>query len=331
LKGQLHTRNIFDNDQEDARRWLVERTWRPEFAALVKKAAHRLLAGKEVEELKCGAFVLECLGSQEDLPALISALDRAVAQTKTLPREEHAYPRPRGACQELVRAARMMALREVDVPLAPKSPGEAILFVTAIGTRPKFRPDGWEGTYGRLLRDEWPYVREAALVNLPNPPPAALAPIYPCLFADPDVDVQIVACRMAEKTMLPQLREPVLKVLGSGKDDSLLNAANNAAYILAPPLDQIQVLVARLDEAGMTATCLKLLDGKILEGYSSASLPSNQMLDAAAGRACKAAWEKFLREHSQALAAGKKFSVSDPELPLKELFPRFSFLPSRKP
>jgi hypothetical protein len=329
LEDKLPKRNFFDNDQKAHRRWLVQQAWRPEFAPKVRQKAHQLLASQEMKDLTCGAFILECLGGAEDVPPLIRALDRAVAKTRSLPKEEGIYPRPRGACQELVRAARMMAVRAVAVPPEPRSAGEAVTFATAVGTGPEFRPANWAGTYARLLRDESAYVREVAVNNLPIPVPAALVPLLGPLFIDPDLDVQIATCLLAEKARLPELRQPVLGVLASTRDELLLNTAHNAAYALATPLDRIRVLVARLDEDGMAAPCLTQLAGIILEGYSASSHPSREQLDVAAGRDCKAAWQKFLQEHGEAIAAGQRFTVLDGKLPLPDLFPRFTFFPNR--
>jgi len=330
LEGKLHKRNPFHNDLEDLRGWLVERGWRAEFAPAVKKAGRRLLAGPDEEDVRCGAFIVECLADQDDLPALVQALDRAAALARDMPPEENTYPRPRGACQELLRAARVMSQREVTPPPAPRSPGELILFATAIGARESFRPAGWETTYARVLQDDLPYVREVGLQELPLPPPKSLLGLLPGLLADKNIDVQIAACGVAEKVKAPELREPVLRVLALAREHWLLNAASNAAYVLDTRLGRVRVLVARLDEEGMAADCLGYLASSVLSDLSSHGRPTREMLDGAAGRACKAAWLRFLKEHWEELQAGKVFSLADPVVPVKELFPGFTFYPPKK-
>lgn len=325
LKGQLGKRNFFHNDQEEMRRGLVSRSWRAEFAPAVRKAGRRLLAQPDTTSLQCGAFILECLGQEEEIPALVKALGRAANQAKDLPLEKHTYPRPRGACQELMRAARMMGLRGVRPPSPPRSPGEMLLFAAAIGSNKSFRPPGWQTTYARLLRAEIPYVREIALVNLPLPPPDTLLGLVPGLLMDKNVDVQIAACRVAEKTKVPQLREPVLDVLATAREEILLGDAFNAACALAGRWDRIQVLVSRLDEKDVVPRCLEFLASDVLTEASRTGIPNSDMLNVATVRTCKAAWQQFLRDHEAELKAGKSFRLTDPALPLAKLFPEFRF------
>jgi hypothetical protein len=94
LEGKIAGRNMFDNDWKAPRRWLVSQAWRADFAPAVRQVGRKLLARPDVDSLREGAFILECLGEQEDLPALVRGLDRAVRQARDLPREEHVYPRP---------------------------------------------------------------------------------------------------------------------------------------------------------------------------------------------------------------------------------------------
>jgi hypothetical protein len=326
LQGKLGKRNPFDNDHGTQRRWLAERSWRAEFAPAVRKAGRELLLVRvDTVSLRCGAFILECLGEKEDLPFLARALDWAAFRASKQPLEEDVYPRPRGACQELLRAARMMGLRGVAPPLPPRSSGEMILFAAAIGARPQFRPDGWEATYARLLQAELPYVREVGLGNLPIPPPPTLLKLLPALLRDKNIDVQIAACKVAGKVKNPELREPLLRVLESAREKWLFHAANDAAYELNLRLERINVLVSRLDEKGMAAACLERLASIILSDLSSYSSLTAEGLDVTAGRACKATWLRFMREHGEELRVGKKFSLADPAFPRKELFPGFTF------
>lgn len=322
-QGKLGSRNALLDYREAHRRWLCERGWRKEFAPAVRKAGRQLLATRpDTESLQCGAFILECLGEKEDLPPLTRALDWAAFRAAKQPLEEHEYPRPRGAGQELLRAARMMSLRGIAPPVPPRSSGEMILFATAIGVRPQFRPPDWEATYARLLQAELPYVREVGLRNLPVPPPPALFKLLPALLADKNIDVQIAACDAAGKAKNSELREPVLRMLETAKEEWLFHAVNNAAYDLGLRMESIRVLVSRLDEEGMAAACLKQLSS-ILLSDSSGSRPTG--LDVATGRACKAVWLRFVREHDNELRAGKDFHPADPALPIKELFPEFTF------
>jgi hypothetical protein len=218
-----------------------------------------------------------------------------------------------------------MSRRGLQVSPAPRSPGELVLFACAIGGRAEFRPKDWEATYVRLLRHELPYVREIALSHMPVPLAEPFAKRLRTLLADADVDVQIAACEVAAKTKAPSLEGPVLEVVASAKDEWLLRARYHAAADLGARLSLIQTLVARLDEEGMTSTCLNYLAGSILTDLSSYSIPTREMLGGKTARTCQAVWWKLLQDHGKALQDGRKFRLADPALPLKELFPEFSF------
>jgi hypothetical protein len=87
----------------------------------------------------------------------------------------------------------------------------------------------------------------------------------------------------------------------------------------------MEVLVSRPDEEGRTAECLGDLAMELLADVSSSSRPTAKMLDVAAGRKCKAAWQRFLREHAEELRTGRMFVPGDTALSLADLFPKFSF------
>src|SRR5262249_54971991 len=177
------------------------------------------------------------------------------------------YPRPRGACMELLRAARVMMQRKIDPPAEPVTPGERILFAQAIHQRKEFRPSGWQTIYAALLQDEFPYVREVGLDCLPAPAEPALVRLVAKLLLDPNVDVQIAACRVTEKLKAAELREPLARVLNTAREEWLLGAASNAAYDWLPRLQYIRTFVARLDEEEMGRVCLSHLTS-LLTGYS---------------------------------------------------------------
>jgi hypothetical protein len=324
LAGELPVRNVFHNEQVDARSWYVSRSWRPRFGDDVRALARKLLAKDDQDSVKCGGFMLQAVGRKEDLPALTRALDRAVAEAARAPIEKGLYPRPRGACQELMRAARMLAARGIPAPVDLKTPGEALVFASLVGAGEKSRPAGWETRYAGLLCHETPYVREIALENLPVPVPKALEKLLPPLLTDPDVDVQIAACHLAKKTKLPSLKGPVLKALASAKEEWQFRAVTSAAWEYDAKWETIQILVSRLDEAEMTAQCLDSLRYWAFEDLPIHSIPTAKHLDAAAGKTCKARWTKFLDEHGEELKKGKRFKFGDPAF-TPDLFPEFRF------
>ncbi len=323
LNGDLHRRNPFDNDQLEARRWLVKESWRPRFADDVAELARKFLARDDREGVECGGYMLQCVGRYEDLPYLIRALDREIAAAAKRPLEEHEYPRPRGACRELLRAAHMFGVRGLKEPPETDTAGQAVVFLCAVGAKDAFRPDRWERQYARLMQHETAYVREVALDNLPLPAPEPLLKLLPGLITDVDVDVQIAACRVAEKAKRPELKEPVLKCLAAAREEWQFNTASNAAFTLGGEWEAIAIFVSRLDEEGMTGRCLGHLADDIIEGTGGRSGPSDKWT-AEDAKACKARWEKFLQEHGKELKAGRRFKHDDPAV-TPDLLPTIDF------
>jgi hypothetical protein len=313
LNGELPGRNPFLNDRLEARRWLVKQSWRPRLADDVAELARKFLARKDQEGVEVGGFMLQCVGRSEDLPHLTRALDQEIAAAAKLPPEEGVYPRPRGACRELLRAAQAIGARGIKEPLETDTAGQAVVFLCAIGASDKFRPEGWETRYARLMQHETAYVREVALDNLPAPAPDSMFKLLPGLITDKDVDVQIAACHVAEKTKRRELKEPVLKALAAAREEWLFNAASNAAHALDADWEQIEILVSRLDEEGMTKLCLSYLVSAVVEDAGSRSGPSDKWT-AEDSKACKARWAKFLQEHGKELKTGRRFKRDDPAI-----------------
>src|SRR5262249_36488409 len=156
------------------------------------------------------------------------------------PLEKDRYPRPRGACGELIRAARAMTQRGVKVSETPTTPGELLLFASAVRERKKYRPAGWEGAFVTALRHELPYVREVALEALPLPPPKSARGLLPHLLGDPNADVQIAACHVAGKLKAKELSPAVLASLRTAKEYWHLHAASNAAFALGAEQQRVR-------------------------------------------------------------------------------------------
>jgi len=317
LEGKLGRRRLAENPRTAERRWLVQTSWRPEFAPPVLAHGRKLLASSDRDRLVCGAFILECLGGKAEFPLLVQALDRAVRETQRTPRESGSYPPPRGACRELRRAAQLLIQRGAEVTAEPKSPGEAVVFMMAFWYRKGFRPQGWEATCARLVRHEIAYVRQVVLALLPRPPAKRFVDLLPTFLADPDIDVRIQACRVARDTRSPALREPVLKIVASARDWVPLHVAMQAADKLGCRFEALEVLASRLDDPKAGSACLKELIPRVLQR----SVPGvSRDFDAATGRTLKPRWTKFLQEHREALKAGQRFRVGGPEL-TPDLFP----------
>lgn len=266
-----------------------------------------------------GAFMLTALGEKGDLPALLTALDAAVKATVDAVPEKGIYPRPRGACQELVRAAGVFLERGIEVPQHPSSPGQAVVFLRALGAEQDFRPAGWEKTVCDLLKHQIAYVRETALVNLPEPFPDYAVSEVRRLLSDVDRDVRISACRVAQKLKSSELTLPLRRAVWDSKDDMLLNAASNALWLCGSRMTWMRAWVYRLGEPDMGMTAIRHLSGAIVADESGSSSSGNA--EAKAWHEIKQRWNLFLRENREAIEAGEKFKIGDPRL-APDLFPK---------
>jgi len=59
----------------------------------------------------------------------------------------------------MIRAGWQLIERGVPLPAGVDSPGQAVLFMLAVGRRPDFRPDGWQDRASELLGHSIPYLR----------------------------------------------------------------------------------------------------------------------------------------------------------------------------
>jgi len=313
LGGTLGARNPFANELPEQRKYLSSHAWQPSFASDVRAAGRKLLASTDVGDVQRGAFMLEAVGTPADAVDLTAALGRAIERTRTEPREKGIYPVPRGACQELLRAATILFGRGAVLPAAPKNAGELGMWLVALGKGS--RPAGWEAELGRALRHPIAYVRELALDNSPTPAPASLQPAIAADLAHADVDVQIAAVRLAERAKLTPLVKGVLGVVGRAKESMQLDIASNAAIVLGARYDCALLLASRLDEPDMLAPVLGRLVALLDEhGYGSSGTPSPAL-----GAELAKRWKAFIQQHKAEIDAGKTIPI-DATLP-KDLLP----------
>ena len=337
LTGELGTRNPFDQNSLVPRRWLVENSWNDQFADDVRSLAQKLLRSKETWEAASGAFLITCVGRQEDGAAVVAALDRDVGRTKSRKVRTDIYPRPRGACQELQRAAVTLMRRGFMPPEKPVTDGEAIFFCIALGQKTgqakpekakpaaltqqaqdEWRPEGWEKTLDRLLRDPTPYIVENALINAPKPFPKELRHHLGRVIDNEDVDAAIEACKIVADEKLEEFTDSILAKLRVAKEQWLFQSANNAAIEFGVEERRLRILVSRLDEEEMLFPCL----GSITSLFSNASgRGHNTNIDqVAAAKRIKPMWEAFIDRHATEIRAGKKFALPHPEVS-QDMFP----------
>ena len=312
LVGQLPKRNVFEDGREGRRRWLVKQSWREEFVPEVRRLAAKFLGDSDKGWVATGAYFTECVGTPDDAAAIKAALNREIAKTVNLRLRTDIYPRPRGACMELQRAAKVLLNRGVEAPTDASTAADAILFLLALRTDDDFRPNGWLDICDNLLQHDFAYVQEQTLKSLPHPMPKSLRHHLARIVRGPDVDSAIEACHIVERDKLTEFKDAVLAVLKTATEDWLFNGADNACRAVAGNYERLEILVSRIDDEGMMFKCLDAMKSM----YSNAGgggHNSNIDLRAAAVK-IKPMWEAFIRRHEQDLRAGRKFHLPHEEI-----------------
>jgi hypothetical protein len=308
LTGALPNRGAFVNNQEDPRRYLRDGSWRPEFAPDVRAAARKFLASADTADLIQGAFMLEATGERDDVPSLSAALTLALERTRTLPFERGIYPRPRGAMQELLRAAQVMVARGYVPPAQPERLGDMALWLVAFGQGA--RPEGWADRLALLLAHDLPYIRELALKNLPLDAPAPLFSAVGAALGSSDVDLQMAGCEMVRQAKLVEHRAAVAAVARTAGPDAglLMNSASNALAAVGGRVELLEIMASRLTEPRVGQMALGTLFG-VFEGTSGWG---GSLDDAADLQAVQVHWRTFIAAHQSELEAGKRFALDDP-------------------
>lgn len=307
LTGALPNRSSFVNNQEDPRRYLRDTSWRPEFTPDVRAAARTFLVSADTADVIQGAFMLEATGEIDDAAALSSALTSALERTRTLPFEPGIYPRPRGAMQELLRAAQVLIGRGYAPPPQPQALGDMALWLVAFGQGA--RPDGWENRLASLLEHDLPYIRELALKSLPPDAPTRLFSAVGPALASSDIDLQIAACEVVRRAKLVEYRAAVATIVRTARPEGLfLNFAGNALAAVGGRVELLEIMAARLTEPNVGHDALGRLFG-VFEGTSGSG---GSLGDAADLLAVQAHWKTFIAAHRSELEAGKRFTLDDP-------------------
>jgi hypothetical protein len=159
------------------RRYLAERAWRPTFAEPVLAFGCQQLASGNQEATRAGGNILHRLGTAENLPLVVRALDQG---------EDFSW---------LTSAVDAIIKRGGRASSEPESRGEQVVFIRALKVDSDFRPDGWESTMARILKQGDSALRELALRALSAPIPYEVQKTLPGFLDDPDEKVQALVRR----------------------------------------------------------------------------------------------------------------------------------------
>ena len=275
---------------EDADPELVKHSWRGDLANPVRQFARKMVGGTAPAGVQCGAFMLESVGTAEDMPALVAALDRQIpiAEGRKVEAPESLESEPispaRKACMDLFYAVEALAGRRTEPKADPRTPGEIIHFILAVEQRSDFRPAGWEGRWANWARSDTPFVREVALFNAPHPLPEPLR---------------------------KKLEEGIRHVIATTTEPSVIHRAAEVALNRKIPVDEVLGMLADRLDSRMLYTYIYAFMSDILEygkpeplHWACVPVPRPEKVASA-----KVAWRRFLKEHGEVIREGKRFEM----------------------
>jgi len=316
LVGKLAQRGMYGNVGAKLRQEFIDKTWRDEYKQDIRKHIRRLLDSVNMLDIMLGALIIESFGQVEDFPHLIGALNQAISNTIELERDTMVYPPKRGALNELLRAVEVLVKNEKSIPLQPKSDGEIVVYLTALGGE-KFRPQGWTSYAKYWLTHDISFIREYTIVNLPDADNKAVKKELLNNLEHADIDILIAACNKSIEFEIKEAKDQILTVLKNANAPHLINCAVNASYKLGSKWATLNILVNRLEERAHYHDFIGRIKEFVIDTSTIGSGGNNGKFKP---ERLKREWIKFLARHQERLKNGRKFDFIDEEI-TPDLFP----------
>lgn len=301
----------FGLDRLTVRRQLVERAWDPKFAPEVRALVTKFLTKTQTPDIRCGALMIEAVGTKEQAPAVLAALDRVLGQTRNPRRDPKDnildFPQP---IPELLRG--LQALRERGFGLGESVSGEAriLLYFEWLANEPPPRPSRWLMMLDAFGTAGYYAIREAALRSIPQPIPKECMGYVKRGLSDRDLGVCRVACGVAAKSGNRDFLKDLLEIIATEHHEWLMREASGAAHSLGAGFELLEVWSDRLNEERLYQIALDSLQ-TVLE-VPSGGYSGRTDLSRAERLKLRKAWKEFLDRHGEAIRGGKRFKLSDP-------------------
>jgi HEAT repeat protein len=291
---------------------LVERAWDENLIPDVRALAAKLLASEDLPILATAAFMIVSVGTKEDAPAVIDAINRSRNPTHNITRDDPKdnildFPQP---IRELLRA--MDALRDRGYSLGENVSGDAgiLLYFHVLRDDPSPRPKRYRQFLEAFGTSSWFPIREAAVRSIPQPMPAECTDFVVARLEDRDLGVCRAACTAARASGNPLFIRPLLDIIATEHHEWLLREASAAAKILDAGFALLEVWADRLNEAGLYHLALDALQ-TVLE-VPSGGHSGRTDLSRAERLELRKAWKEFLALHADEIRTGRRFNLSDP-------------------
>jgi hypothetical protein len=297
------------------RSYLVERSWTDELKKLAMEPTWELLEGSDRDRLIRGARLVQSLGGKEDLPALVEVMERVLVTFRDDDVEQRAYLRPATACETLTGASLQLLRRGAKPTGEPTTPGQAAVWLMALGSDENFRPDGWRETLRGLARHDIPCIRDAALKQLPLPLAEADIELVAMAIDDKFEPVQGAACELAGKVKSEKFRGPLTKALEATDNEWVMRNAFSAAAECGVENDwRLEICVRRMRprDNDWNMLMLQLLKDGAIESHGHSARAIENWSSILPG--LRKSWLDFIEAHRQLLRKGTRFPASDPPL-----------------
>ena len=313
FEGKLPGRGPFRFDHRESRRRLAARSWDAKFSGDVRALAVKFLKRSDTPAIGSGAFMIQAVGTTNEAPAVMAALDR-VLEPLVNPRRNPTdnifnVPEP---IPELRRALQSLESRGFTSGKNPSGQAELFEYFSELAGKPAPRPSEWLRmleVFGENCR--YP-TREAALHSIPQPVPPECYALIKSRLTDQDLGVCRVACKVAGETGKREFRKPLLEIIATENHDWLLREASNACFALGGGYELLTAWADRLGDEHLYPLALDNL-AEVLEGlpggWSTCSgLTRQERLE------LRRQWQMFLATHADELRQGKRFKVDDPAI-----------------
>ncbi len=304
----------FKSASDVVRQRFAAQSWNASLSKRARQLAQRLLSSSQVMTIRCGAFIIEAIGTPEDGPVIDSAFKRAMEmQSVTNPRRGDKddvldFPEP---IPDLLRAAANLSARGY-APDHQSCEGQTLLYFSKLSGVRSERPADWQDLLNFWGRQGKYPTREAALNSIPDPLPDSCVKLVFQGLEDEDPGVCMAACDIANQSGRKEFIKPLVQIVATEKNNSLVQRASEAASSLGDKYDYLCAWADRLGDADLFPLALESLQ-KILEDRICINAQSHRTR--AERLTLRDAWKRFLTEHRQELRSGKKFKSGDPVVP----------------
>lgn len=289
---------------------LVARAWDDELVPEVRALAARLLASEDLPTVAAGAFMVVCVGTKEDAPAVLAAINKARNPThrnRTDPKDNILnMPQP---IRELLRAIEALGSRGYALGEHVSGEAEILVYFHVLRDDAAERPDNYRQLLEAFGTSSWFVIREAAVRSIPKPLPAEYREFVLARLEDKDLGVCRAACSAAAKSGDARYLRPLLDLIATEHHEWLLREASNAAHALDAGFALLSVWAERLAEKHLYSLALDTLQ-TVLE-VPNGGHSGRTDLSRAERLELRRAWKEFLALHGDEIRRGRRFSLDD--------------------